>query len=211
MIESLVFSKTRMALMKFITLLCHLEDKKIILASQSPRRIDLLRSVGLQFEIYPPQMEEKMIPGVTPVEYVKQNAIDKAYGIAKLVEYDLIIAADTVVVLDGKIFEKPPGRKQATSMLLQLSNRTHQVITGFCLLSPEDKIIDHELTDVTFYPLTDAEIKMYLSSDEPFDKAGAYGIQGFASLFIRKIRGCYFNVMGFPLGKFYESLKSMSI
>jgi septum formation protein len=200
-----------MVLMKFITSLCHLDNKKIILASQSPRRIELLRSVGLQFEIYPPQTSEKIIPGLTPVDYVKHNAGAKAHGIAKQVKYDLIVAADTVVTLDGKIFEKPLGNEQAESMLLQLSDRTHQVVTGFCLLSHEDKIIDHELTDVTFYPLTDAEIRMYLSSDEPYDKAGAYGIQGFASLFIREIRGCYFNVMGFPLGKFYKSLKSMSI
>lgn len=197
--------------MKFITLLCGLESKRIILASQSPRRIELLRSVGLEFEIYPPRLEEKMMPGFTPVDYVRHNASEKAHWVSKHISYDLIIAADTVVTLNGHIFEKPIDNRQATSMLSELSNQTHQVITGFCLLTPEDSIVNHEITDVTFYALSDDEIAMYLNSDEPFDKAGAYGIQGFASLFIKKISGCYFNVVGFPLGKFYQNLRSMNI
>jgi septum formation protein len=197
--------------MKFISLLCNLEDKKVILASQSPRRIELLRSIGLEFEIYPPQFEEKPLQGFTPWDYVRHNASEKAHWISHHVSYDLIIAADTVVTIDSKIFEKPAGHKQAEEMLQQLSNRTHQVITGFCLLTPQAEIIDHEVTQVTFYPLKIAEIKMYLNSDEPFDKAGAYGIQGFASLFIKKLEGCYFNVVGFPLGKFYQHLKELVI
>jgi len=197
--------------MKFITLLCELESKKIVLASQSPRRIELLRSVGLEFEIYPPRLEEKMMPGFTPVDYVRHNASEKAHWVSRHISYDLIIAADTVVTLNGHIFEKPIDTRQAASMLSELSNQTHQVITGFCLLTPEDNIVNHEITDVTFYVLSDDEIEMYLNSDEPFDKAGAYGIQGFASLFIKKISGCYFNVVGFPLGKFYQNLRSMNV
>jgi len=197
--------------MKFISLLCNLEAKKIVLASQSPRRIELLRSVGLDFEIYPPQFAEKPIPGFSPVDYVRHNASEKAHWVAKHVEYDLVIAADTVVTLDGHIFEKPGGHGEARHMLRQLSNRTHEVITGFCLLTRDEKVIDHEKTRVTFYRLSDAEIEMYLNSDEPFDKAGAYGIQGFAALFIKQLEGCYFNVMGFPLGKFYQHLKELDI
>ena len=197
--------------MKFISLLCNLEEKKVVLASQSPRRIELLRSVGLEFEIYPPQIEEKIVPGLSPIEYVRHNAAEKAHWVARHVSYDLIIAADTVVTLDNQIFEKPDGHRQAEEMLRQLSNRTHQVISGFCLLSHRSEIIDHEMTEVTFYPLSDPEIEVYLNSDEPFDKAGAYGIQGFASLFIRQLKGCYFNVVGFPLGKFYQHLKKMKI
>ena len=196
--------------MKFISLLCNLEDKKIVLASKSPRRIELLCSVGLDFEIYPPQIEEKHRTGMLPKDYVRNNAGEKARWVAEQVEYDLIIAADTVVTMDNKIFEKPRGNKQAEAMLRQLSGQTHQVVTGFCLLSGDQEIIDHEITQVTFYPLTDSEIEMYLQSDEPFDKAGAYGIQGFASLFIEKLKGCYFNVVGFPLGKFYRHLKKMN-
>jgi septum formation protein len=197
--------------MKFISLLCNLENKKVILASQSPRRIELLRSVGLEFEIYPPQFEEKPLPGFTPQDYVRHNASEKAHWISQHTSSDLIIAADTVVTIDGRIFEKPAGHKQAEEMLQNLSDRTHQVITGFCLLTPITKIIDHEVTLVTFYPLSKSEIKMYLNSDEPFDKAGAYGIQGFASLFIKELEGCYFNVVGFPLGKFYQHLKELKI
>jgi septum formation protein len=197
--------------MKFISLLCHLEDKKVILASQSPRRIELLRSVGLEFEIYPPQCEEKPLPNLEPQDYVRHNASEKAHWVSKHQAFDLIIAADTVVTIDGKIFEKPAGHTHARKMLRELSNRTHKVITGICLMTANSEIIDHEETKVTFYPLSDAEIKMYLNSDEPFDKAGAYGIQGFASLFIKQLEGCYFNVVGFPLGKFYQHLKGLKI
>ncbi len=195
--------------MKFISILCRLENKKIILASQSPRRIELLRSVGLDFDIYPSNIEEKIGPGMSPREYVEHNASKKGNWVAEHTSYDMIIAADTVVTLDGRIFEKPDNRKQARDMLEQLSNKTHQVITGFSLLTPKQQIIDHEITDVTFYDLSQEEIEMYLRSDEPFDKAGAYGIQGLASLFIRQIAGCYFNVVGFPLAKFYHHLKRL--
>ncbi len=197
--------------MKFISLLCKLEERRVVLASQSPRRIELLRSVGLEFEIYPPQFEEKPRPGFSPSDYVRHNASEKAHWVAKHTPYDLIIAADTIVTLDGHIFEKPGGHDQAENMLHALSDRTHQVITGICLLTHDEKIIDHEITRVSFYPLTDEEIRIYLNSDEPFDKAGAYGIQGFASLFIKNLEGCYFNVMGFPLGKFYQHLKNLEI
>jgi septum formation protein len=195
--------------MKFITLLCKLEDKRIVLASQSPRRIELLRSIGLEFEIYPPQIEEKFQTGVSAAEYVRYKASGKAHWVAEHSYYDLIIAADTIVTLNDRIFEKPRNTKQASNMLRELSDKTHQVITGFCLLSSRQEIADHEVTNVTFYSLTEGEIEMYLNSDEPFDKAGAYGIQGFASLFIKEISGCYFNVVGFPLGKFYQHLKKM--
>lgn len=197
--------------MKFISLLCQLEDKKVILASQSPRRIELLRTVGLEFEIYPAQIEEKYRPDMSPVEYVRHNASEKTHWVAEHTDADLIIAADTVVVLGNEIFEKPRHHQQAEKMLRRLSGNTHQVITGFCLKSANQLVIDHESTNVTFYPLSQAEIEMYLRSDEPFDKAGAYGIQGLASLFIREIHGCYFNVVGFPLGKFYQRLKGMEI
>jgi septum formation protein len=197
--------------MKFISLLCNLEEKRIVLASQSPRRIELLRSVGLEFDIYPPRIEEKLSPGFSPLEYVRHNSAEKAEWVSRQLDYDLIISADTIVTLKDKIFEKPVSHHQAESMLRELSNQTHEVITAFCLLTAEEKIVDHEVTRVTFYPISEAEIKMYLDSDEPFDKAGAYGIQGFASLFIKKIEGCYFNVVGFPLGKFYQQLKNLEI
>jgi septum formation protein len=197
--------------MKFISLLCNLEDKKIVLASQSPRRIEMLRSVGLDFEIFPSGIDEIPRTGMSPVDYVRHNASEKARWVADHVPHDLIIAADTVVSLNDKIFEKPANRSQAREMLEQLSGCTHQVVTSFCLLGRSADIIDHEITQVTFHPLSEAEIDMYLQSHEPFDKAGAYGIQGFASLFIKKIEGCYFNVVGFPLSKFYQHLKRIEL
>jgi septum formation protein len=197
--------------MKFITILCGLEERRVILATQSPRRIELLRSVGLDFEIFPPRIEEKQLPGYSPVEYVRHMSAEKAHWVSQHVEYDLIIAADTIVTLDGMIFEKPSGHPEAEKMLRTLSDKTHEVITGFCLINNNEEVVDHEISRVTFYPLSENEIRMYLNSDEPFDKAGAYGIQGFASLFISRIEGCYFNVVGFPLGKFYQHLKNMKL
>ncbi|GAB4343258.1 MAG: Maf family protein [Calditrichia bacterium] len=195
--------------MKFISLLCHLEDRKVVLASQSPRRIELLKNVGLSFEVYPAQIEEGARGNELPAEYVRHMATEKAHWVARRTSADLIIAADTVVTLNGRIYEKPLNHSEAEKMLRELSDNTHHVITGFCMLYGDKVLIDHEETAVTFYPLSDHEIEMYLQSDEPFDKAGAYGIQGFASLFIRKIDGCYFNVVGFPLGKFYQQLKKL--
>jgi septum formation protein len=197
--------------MKFLSILGNLEGKKIVLASQSPRRIELLKSVGLEFEIYPPKIDEQYRKDQNPLEYTRHIASEKAHGIARYLDYDLIIAADTVVTLENEIFEKPRDRREAEIMLRKLSNQTHQVITGFCLLSTHKVIIDHEKTDVIFYPLNDSDIEMYLNSDEPFDKAGAYGIQGFASIFIKEIRGCYFNVVGFPIGKFFQHIKNSNL
>lgn len=195
--------------MEFISELCNLQKRKVVLASQSPRRIELLRSVGLKFEIFPAKIEEKIRPGMLPVEYARHNASEKAQWVSKRVTADLVISADTVVTVGNQIFEKPVDRQHASEMLKQLSGGLHQVITGICLLWDERVVIDHEITDVQFYPLTDSELEMYLLSDEPFDKAGAYGIQGFASLFIKKIEGCYFNVVGFPLARFYQDLKKI--
>lgn len=195
--------------MKFISLLRDLDDKKIVLASQSPRRIELLRSVGLDFRVYPSQIEEKIIPGYSPRAYARHNASEKAHWVSLHTDYDLIIAADTVVCLHERIFEKPADRTEARTMLESLSGKTHQVISGICLLAGQQEIIDHVTTDVTFYPLSREEIDLYLQSGEPYDKAGAYGIQGFASLFIKKIDGCYFNVVGFPISRFYRHLKTI--
>lgn len=197
--------------MKFITILCNLEDRRIVLASQSPRRIELLQSVGLQFEIYPPRIPEGNLNISDPTDYARHNAREKAYWVSRHVDADLIVSADTVVTIHGQILEKPANRQQARRMLTTLSGETHQVITGLCLLGKNHEILDHEITAVRFYDLSNAEIDTYLSTDEPFDKAGAYGIQGFASLFIKAIEGCYFNVVGFPLGRFYQHLRRFPI
>jgi len=195
--------------MEFLMELCRLQGKKIILASQSPRRIELLRGVGLKFEIVPAQVDENVKDGDHIIDAARHYAREKAHHVADRHSADLIIAADTLVVLGNEIFAKPKNRVEAGKMLRQLSGATHSVITGLSLLTPASEILDHEETRVTFWDISKREIDAYLNTPEPFDKAGAYGIQGYAALFIRKIEGSYFNVMGFPLSKFYQHLRTL--
>ncbi len=195
----------------FITHLCQLERKKIVLASGSPRRIELLRRNGLTFEVYPAEIEETVPDYSDASDYARQLARKKAGWVWERVAADLVIAADTVVVMEGEIIEKPRDDAHARQILNRLSDATHEVITAFCLRSRSQEVMDEETTAVTFYPLSDNEITAYLASGEPFDKAGAYGIQGLAGLFVKRIDGCYFNVMGFPLGSFYQQLKKMRV
>jgi septum formation protein len=197
--------------MNFLNELCNFKDKKIVLASASPRRVELLRQVGLLFEVYPAQVDETPPSFRDETDYAGQNARSKAEWVWERYPADLVISADTIVVKDRKIFEKPRDRQDAAEMLKIFSGQTHQVISGLCLRTFRQAIIDHEVTNVTFYPLSEREIAAYLVTGEPFDKAGAYGIQGFASVFVKKVEGCYFNVMGFPLGKFYQRLKEIDL
>ncbi len=196
---------------QFLTELCHLNQKKIILASQSPRRIELLRSVGLTFDIMPANMKEDSNGTVDSIQYVRDICSRKAKSVRRKSTADMVIAADTIVTMDNQIFGKPQNAKDAATMLRKLSGRIHHVISGFCLLTKDQQIIDHEITKVTFHRLSAEEIDAYLASKEYADKAGAYGIQGLASLFVKKIEGCYFNVVGFPLGKFYQRLREIKI
>lgn len=194
---------------KFLDRLLNLKNKKIILASRSPRRAQLLKSIGLNFSILPTPVEENIGESESPVDFVRRVALEKARWVQNKPPVDLIIAADTVVYIDNRILQKPNNAEDAAAMLGLLSSATHQVVTGFCLLSENKQIVEHEITRVEFYELTDREIEAYVNSGEPMDKAGAYGIQGFASIFIKKIEGCYFNVVGFPLAKFYRHLKEI--
>lgn len=195
--------------MKFMTRVCALEDKKIILASQSPRRIEMLRAAGLQFEVCPAEVDESPIHYSDEIDYVRHNALEKATYVWAKHSADLVIAADTIVVKDGRIFEKPLNADDARSTLRILGGAVHEVVTGFCLKTVQQEILDEESTRVTFYPLSEEEIEAYLATGEAYDKAGGYGMQGLAGLFIRKIEGCYYNVVGFPLAKFYQHLKDL--
>ncbi|MFZ0389223.1 MAG: Maf family protein [Calditrichia bacterium] len=196
--------------MNFINqLITQLEKKTIVLASGSPRRIELLQGVGLRFSVQPSGIREEPVEGMPPADYARHYARLKAQEVAGRETAGLIISADTVVALDEHLFGKPGNYGEAAHMLRTLSGRTHQVITGFCLLTPQEEIVDFEQTSVTFYDLSEPEIEAYVQSGEPFDKAGAYGIQGLGALFIKEIRGCYYNVVGFPLGKFYQTLKQL--
>ena len=183
---------------------------RFILASASPRRRDLLRNAGIEFEARPSRIVEEIQPGELPEEFARRAAREKAMQVAALSPGGgLILGADTVVVIDGQTLGKPSDRQDAARMLRLLSGRTHQVHTGICLVRAPDEIaaLKHETTLVTFRELDEDEIRQYLESGEPWDKAGAYAIQGLACKFVTRISGCYSNVVGLPVALVYEILK----
>ncbi len=183
---------------------------RLILASASPRREALLRSAGLDVEVRPSAIEEVARPGESPEDFVRRAATDKALAVAAAAPPDaLVLGADTVVVAGDEILGKPADAADAACMLRALSGATHRVITGVCLMSAPDHIeaVRAETTFVTFRSLDEKEISDYVASGEPFDKAGAYGIQGLASKFVTRIEGCYFNVVGLPVAVVYDMLK----
>jgi septum formation protein len=183
---------------------------RLILASASPRRRDLLRDAGFNFEVRPSQIVEEIQQGELPEDFVRRTAREKALQIAaSSPRGGLVLGADTVVVIDGQTLGKPSDPQDATRMLRLLSGRTHQVHTGICLVRAPDSIeaLKHETTLVTFRELDEEEIRQYVESGEPSDKAGAYAIQGLASKFVTRISGCYSNVVGLPIALVYEILK----
>lgn len=183
---------------------------RLILASNSPRRRELLRRAGFEFEVRPSKVEEVARPDESAEEFARRAAREKALDVAaSSPPQSLVLGADTVVVVDGEILGKPASREDAARMLRRLSGRTHRVITGVCLAQAPSgvEVLEHATTFVTFCKLDEQEIQNYVSSGEPFDKAGAYGIQGLASKFVTRIEGCYFNVVGLPVPLVYKSLK----
>ena len=184
--------------------------KKIILASCSPRRHALLKQIGLPFEIRDSGVEELLPDSFPPHEYVTKLSLLKAETVAQSVDNAIIIAADTIVVIDNKILGKPSDANEAKKMLRFLSGCEHQVYTGFTLIDrPSNKwISDVETTDVKFRILSNPEIDEYVASGSPMDKAGSYGIQDdYGAVFVEKINGCFYNIVGFPLTKFYIRFK----
>lgn len=173
----------------------------LILASQSPRRRELLAQMGLtDFIIRPARGEEVADPALSPDRLVEELSAQKAREVAaRSAPGDLIIAADTVVAVEGRVLGKPRSREEAVEMLTALSGRTHTVYTGVTLCRGEEVLTRHEATAVTFRTLTPAEIAAYVSTGEPMDKAGAYGIQSLGSLLVEGISGDYFNVVGLPV------------
>ena len=185
---------------------------KLILASTSPRRIEILRNAGLSVQVLSSAVDETPMPGELPTDLVQRLAEAKAELVAaRAIGPAIIIAADTIVALDGHTLGKPRSGEEARSMLRQVSGRTHAVHTGLALIRLPDaqrrKAV--ETTLVTVSPLTDEDISHYLASGEPFDKAGAYAIQGRAGRFIPRIEGCYFNVMGLPLARLHRLLREL--
>jgi len=182
---------------------------KLILASASPRRAEILRDAGIPFTVLSSAVDETPLPGETAADLVRRLAAAKAELVAaRAVGPAIVIAADTVVALDGTILGKPRTSQDARNMLEKLSARTHSVITGVALVRlPDGERREFtEITQVHFTALSNEEILKYLSSGEPFDKAGAYAIQGFAGRSIPRIDGCYFNVVGLPLARLCREL-----
>ena len=178
----------------------------LVLASQSPRRKDLLSAAGLHFTVRVPQISEVRQEGESPRDYVERLAREKALAVA-VDPGEFILAADTTVVVDDEVLEKPSSPADAVRMLRLLSGREHEVMTGVCLRGPGGLTSGVEVTRVSFVPLSEAEIAGYVASGEPMDKAGAYAIQGLASKFIDRVEGCYFNVVGLPVARVYRMLK----
>jgi septum formation protein len=179
----------------------------LVLASSSPRRAELLRNAGIDFTIHASHVPEFPNPGEAPVDYVRRLAREKAQAIAPHHPGKFILGADTTVIVDHHMLEKPADNADTDRMLRLLSGRAHQVTTGVCLITPDGRTdVRSETTQVTFAPLTDDEIRFYISTGEPVDRAGAYAIQGYASRWVTAISGCYFNVVGLPVPLVYRML-----
>ncbi len=188
------------------------EVMQLILASSSPRRRDLLKRAGFEFEIQPSSIEECPGRGERPEEYARRAAREKALSVASVSPGDnLVLGADTVVAVGNDILGKPVGPFDATRMLRTLSGQTHRVITAVCLVRAPQRLEAwaHETSFVTFCQLSEQEIREYVATGEPFDKAGGYAIQGRASRFVTHIEGCFFNVVGLPVALVYEILKNI--
>jgi septum formation protein len=181
----------------------------VVLASNSPRRKELLTAAGIRYVVRGPDIEEVRRPDEPALDYVRRLAEEKAFAIP-IAPGEIVLAADTTVVVQEHVLEKPRDHADALRMLRLLSGREHEVITGICLRTAGQKIIDVAITKVHFLQMTEQELADYVASGEPMDKAGAYAIQGRASKFIDRIEGCYFNVVGLPIALVYTHLKKLT-
>ena len=183
--------------------------KKNILASASPRRKDILNQIGIDFSVIPSNINEDFNLNLPPQAFTEHWAREKALNISKNHPRALIIGADTIVVLDGKIIGKPKDKNSSKKMLFKLSGKTHEVITGVSLIQIDSKIdmTFNARTFVSINTLNNNDISHYISKYNPYDKAGSYGIQDGFSVHINKIKGCYYNVMGLPVSKFYMNYR----
>ncbi len=178
----------------------------LILASESPRRRELLTLMGLDFTVITSNVVEQAPQGATPAAYVEALALQKAQAVAIAYPHDCVIGADTVVYLDGDILGKPHTPENAKRYLSRMQGSTHTVYTGVAVISGGRFDVRHCCTDVTFAPMTEQEINWYVSTGEPLDKAGAYGVQGPGGIFVERVEGNYFNVIGMPLPLLYRML-----
>jgi septum formation protein len=183
-------------------------NSKLILASASPRRAELLRNAGIAFTAQATRILERRRQGESPRKFAERLAREKAHAIFARHPRNLVLGADTIVVVRGHALGKPRDRKDARRMLRLLSGRSHQVTTAVCLAGPDFEDARSETTRVTMRRLSEQEIRDYVASGEPMDKAGAYAIQGLASRFVSRIEGCYFNVVGLPVPLVYRMLRA---
>ena len=190
--------------------------QELVLASKSPRRQALLKLLQLPFRILTAETGEDFEPSRSPKEIVTELAMRKGKAVCNLYPAEtadkLVLAADTIVVLDGDVLNKPNDENHAFEMLSKLQGRTHEVFTGFALMRGKEVVTEFERTAVTFAPMSADEIRTYIRTAKPLDKAGAYGIQDdFGACFIERIEGCYYNVVGLPLAKLYKALKQFDV
>ena len=188
---------------------------KLILASGSPRRAEILRNAGFVFDVLPTHADETRRPSEAAEDYVRRIAEAKAQAARELVtatgELAIVIAADTVVLSEGEVLTKPQDAADARRMLRTMSGKSHELLTGLATLRLPDgaEMLNIERTRVELLPISDDEIESYLRTGESFDKAGAYGIQGVAGRFVARIDGCYFNVMGLPLSRVWRAIRAL--
>jgi len=184
-----------------------LRNYKLILASQSPRRREIFDMLRINYNVKISDIAEP-ITDEDPALQAERHAKNKALAIlASCSNSEIVVSADTIVIIEGRLMGKPADRDEAANHLRLLSGRSHTVITGICIAQKDRWVTAHELTEVRFANISEDEIRDYVQTNEPMDKAGAYGIQGFGSQFVTRINGCYFNVMGFPVHLFYKSIR----
>ncbi|MFN3813017.1 MAG: Maf family protein [Aquificaceae bacterium] len=180
--------------------------KILILASQSKRRVEILKMLGFKFLVIPARVEEG-VKVSSPALTARKLAFKKSFTVWKEYKYATVIGADTIVVSDSQVFGKPKNKEDARRMLLSLSGKWHKVITAVSIISPKERIIFHDSSLVKFRRITEDEIEEYINMGEPMDKAGAYAVQGFGATFIEKIVGDFYTVMGIPVSKTYRVLR----
>lgn len=187
--------------------------QRLILASSSPRRKILLEQLGVQFEIVTSSISEKVDKNLIPEEVAKSLAYQKAYDVASKMNSGLILGLDTIVVIDNNILGKPKDSSDIYNMLEQLSGKVHQVITGVCLINATDKsfLLDSDVSYIKMRDISRDEIGQYIKSEEPFEKAGSYAIQGLGAVFVEDIKGSYSGIVGLPIFKVYKMLKHYGI
>lgn len=183
-----------------------MNKKRLILASASPRRKELLKDIEIPFDVIPSCVDEILNENIKIEKAIEQLAYEKAYDVFRHHKDAVVLGCDTMVCVNGKALGKPSNLKEAKMMLQMLSGQTHQVMSGVAILSSKGCDVFHEITNVTFYDIEETELLRYLDSEEPYDKAGAYGIQGKGKLFVKEIQGDYFNVVGLPITRVYRML-----